>query len=566
MPFKTVANLLAKGASLFAPPDVAITATSTGAVTTAPGTLSGSFVVQPGGAARYDAMIVNGELGYQQVVVSVNGNLTNPSGTFTVQCTNNPASGLWQVPQYVYRQSSSGGPSGVFFSPISAIGISNGLATSFVCGISGFAYVRVSVTGVSAPVSCTWTASTSPFTPVVLTPSITSGIASADGATAASTNDMVIAGNAINSSGSYVLGQQPALTALTWVGLRTPSIFRGAQFSAAGANTIWAPASTKKVRLMKYKIEVSADATVTGGAAPINLQFAPAISTGSGVTAPINALGYTHRVLVPGSSASSFLGYDSGWIDLGNGALSVTAGMPLTMGIQVPQSTAAITSPTWTIAANQWEAATVGFKSAGNLGNIKLVNQASSIALSFATNTVQGNAVFLFFRTVNSASGTPVITVADTALNSYTVLSLVTNASDGTNGSSMGLAYCINAIGAAANTVTVTATNAPSSIESLYNEYSGLGSAGIDAAQVSATGNSTSPASGAYTPATVGDLVFTFMGTSANLAAVPTTPAAFRFIGNDRQAAFGTMAVADNFGNGSLATGVINVIACGTEE
>jgi hypothetical protein len=354
---------------------------------------------------------------------------------------------------------------------------------------------------------------------------------------------------------------------------RTPAVFRGSQFSAAGANTIWQPPSTKKSRLMKYKVEVSADATIAGGAAPINLQFNQQLGTAVASLLPYTStIPYTHRLVVPGSSASSFLGYDSGWIDLGNGVLGPTAGRALQMGIQVPQSTAAISSPTWTITSNQWESATVGFKTGGNAGAFKLVQTtsnaaaASSVALP-ALQMVTGNSYFVFFRTTNPAGGAPTVVVTDTALNSYTTGTLVTNASDGANGSSLGVAYVINATGVAANFITLTTSvNLSTVVSAIVIEYAGLGSGGIDAAQVGATGNSTSPASGAYTPATAGDVVFSFMATAATLAAVPTAPAAFVLRGVPFTFATGGLAVADNFGNGALATGQINVVAIGTEE
>jgi hypothetical protein len=357
------------------------------------------------------------------------------------------------------------------------------------------------------------------------------------------------------------------------VAQRTPNMWHGSQFSGTGANNIWMPPSTKKARMMKYKIEVSADATIAGGAAPINLQFNQQLGTATDSILPYGStLGFTHRLVVPGSSASSFLGYDSGWIDLGNGVLGPTAGRALQMGIQVPQSTAAISSPTWTIASNQWESATVGFKTSGNAGVFKIVQTtsnaaaASSVALP-ALQMVTGNSYFVFFRTTNPAGGAPTVVVTDTALNSYTTGTLVTNASDGANGSSLGVAYVINATGVAANIITLTTSvNLSTVVSAIVIEYAGLGSGGIDAAQVGATGNSTSPASGAYTPATAGDVVFTFMATAATLAAVPTAPAAFVLRGVPFTFATGGLAVADNFGNGALATGQINVVAIGTEE
>jgi hypothetical protein len=461
------------------------------------------------------------------------------------------------------------------------IAFNSGTQKVYQFSVAGFPFLRqrlsTAIAGSGTVVVSYGLLSESQQTPVI-NPSIVypSSAALTDVATPLPTNNLGPNGAAFTSSGALAVGMWVSPGAgggnNSLVALRTPSVFRGSQFSAAGANVVWMPPSTKKVRLMKYKIEVSADATITGGAAPINLQWAQQLGTVVGSLLPYSSeLPYTHRLVVPSAAQSSFLGYDSGWIDLGNGALSPTAGRALQMGIQVPQSTAAIASPTWTIASNQWEAATVGFKTSGNTGAFKLVQTSSNASVSSvalpALQMVTGNSYFVFFRTTNVVGGVPTVTVTDTALNTYTTGTLVTNASDGANGSSLGVAYIINAVGNASNTITVTTSvNLSTVVSAIVIEYAGLGSGGIDAAQVGTTGNSTSPASGAYTPATAGDVVFTFMATAATLAAIPTAPAAFTLRGVPFTFATGGLAVADNFGNGSLATGVINVITAGTEE
>jgi hypothetical protein len=360
----------------------------------------------------------------------------------------------------------------------------------------------------------------------------------------------------------------------------TPTIWRGNQFTAAGQNILWTPPSAKKARLMKYKIEVSEDATISGGPLPINLAFTEILGTASQATFAYPGWGFTHRLVVPSAVlATSGSLYDSDWIDLGNGQLLTSAatasvatqGGSLAMGIMVPQPTAAV-NPTFTIASNQWEAATIGFKTNGSLGNFKLVQTASPAASTIATTATSalqlasGNSVFVVIRTRNIAGGAPTIAVTDTAGNTYTVSALTTNASDGTNGSSIAIAYVIGAKGNAANIVTVTTSvHIAAATEIIYLEYAGLGTGGIDAALVGATGNSTSPASGNYTPATAGDLILSFFGTNATISSQPTVGSNFRLLGSIFTSN-GCLSVSDNFGNGSLLTGVVNTAVIGTEE
>ena len=364
-------------------------------------------------------------------------------------------------------------------------------------------------------------------------------------------------------------------TALNVSIVRSPRIFRGGQFSGPGLNSIWIPAGGKKLRLMGYKVEVAEDATISGGPLPVNIVFRTykAQTNASLTTANYQSFGYSHRLVVPATVLATSGGlFDSGWVDLKNGMFALNANDSLIAGLQVPQSTAAV-SPTFTFnPTNQWEAATVGFKTNGNTGQFRLVqavyaaNTIAATVLTLNSTTVPGNSIFVFFRMSRaSGGGTPTVTVGDSAGNAYTVTALTANASDGANGSLIGMAYCLNAPGAA-STVTVTSSVNVALITGVTAlEYSGAG-AGIDAALVGATGSSTTPASGAYTPATVGDLIFTFCGTTANMSTpLPVANNNFIMVENGANSN-GTLAVADNFSNGTLATGLVNVAAYGNEE
>jgi hypothetical protein len=574
MPLSSVINkLFLKGSGPAASAQVQATANSIGAVSVGPGFVSGIFKVTSLTPLNTTFMTVNGEPTYQQLALQLNVSGQNSGGTFIVECTNDPGSAQWDMAQYIYKLADAG--SGVNgFLPVTTPGFSPGSfrCSAYLIGIAGFAYVRVRyliATAAGTLILCNWTAITTAAVPPVINPSISNGAVSADGSgSPVGVFDQSV-GNSILGVGSYL--SQGASN--TWVWQRTPTTFRGSQFNGTGANVIWQPPSTKKVRLMRYQIEVGEDATIVGGPLPINLAFSQQLGTVTAAKLSYPGFGYTHRLVIPAAVlSSSFDGYISDWIDFGNGIITDTAGRALIMGIQIPQTTGAITSPAWTIASNQWEAATVGFKTNGNLGNFKLVQQnngvaASSAIILSAVQSVTGNSYFVFFRTTNPVGGAPTVTVTDTALNTYTTGTLVTNATDSANGSSLGVAYCINATGTAANVVTVTtATNLSTQIEAIYIEYAGMGSGGIDAAQVGTTGNSTAPASGNYTPSTAGDLVFTFMATAASLASQPTVPTAFVLRGALFNATQGALAVADNFGNGTFTTGQVNLICCGTEE
>lgn len=574
MPFlNVIKGLFLKGSGPNAPSSVAATANSIGAVSTAPGFLSGNYILFSGsGLARIP--IISGDPTFQQLTLTINASAAAAGGaSFFVEVTNDPSS-QWNYPAYIYRQGEGGGSTlNGYLVPTSAIAYATARAVTYIIGIAGFSYVRVRLTAntLTGTVLNNWVVTT---TAAITPAATTNGIVSVDANTAVGIIDPV-SSPAILGVGSFVVSATPTTSA--WNAVRTPNVFRGAQFDGTGANVIWTPALTKKVRLMRYFIEVGEDATITSGPLPINLAFSQQLGTATGAKLTFNnAFGYTHRMVLPAAVlATSFDGYVSGWIDLGNGVLLDTAGRALTMGIQVPQGTGAITSPAWAISSNQWESATVGFKTNGTYGNARLIQQnngvasSSSVALS-AVQSITGNSIFVFFRTTNPAGGAPTVTVTDTAGNTYTTGTLVTNASDGANGSSLGMAYAVNATGNAANVVTVTTTvNLSTQIEAIYIEYAGVNSGGgIDAAQVGATGNSTAPASGNYTPATAGDLVFTFMATAASLASQPTKPTAFELRGSLFNATQGALAVADNFGNGTLITakGQINVLCCGTEE
>lgn len=106
-------------------------------------------------------------------------------------------------------------------------------------------------------------------------------------------------------------------------GARTPSIFKTAQATASGNTAVWTPTSGKKFRLMRFKVQVTGNATL-GGAAVLTIGLQDATTD----------IGVTHDVYVPAvGGATMGLDYDSGWIDLGNGKLSAAANNVLNVNL-----------------------------------------------------------------------------------------------------------------------------------------------------------------------------------------------------------------------------------------
>lgn len=113
----------------------------------------------------------------------------------------------------------------------------------------------------------------------------------------------------------YVVTGGPT-TGANWNALRTPVVFKTAKATATGTTAIWTPTLGKKFRLMRFKIIVTANsAQTTAGVVDFDLQD-------SGTS-----LNVTHSVFIPATALTTNIsfGYESEWIDLGNGQLSAAA-------------------------------------------------------------------------------------------------------------------------------------------------------------------------------------------------------------------------------------------------
>jgi hypothetical protein len=109
-----------------------------------------------------------------------------------------------------------------------------------------------------------------------------------------------------------------------WSRPRTPTVFKQATATALGATALWTPGAGNKFRILKFKIQVTADATLAAaGEQVIELTDAATV------------LPLTHIVWIP-AAAGAVLNdeYDSGWIDLGQfGILSAAANNVLNINL-----------------------------------------------------------------------------------------------------------------------------------------------------------------------------------------------------------------------------------------
>lgn len=111
------------------------------------------------------------------------------------------------------------------------------------------------------------------------------------------------------------------------VGLRTPQVFKTVQATASGNTALWTPTSGKKFRLMRYRVQVTGNAATSGGAV-VTISFQDS-ATG---------LPFAHDLFLPSTGGTTMQGYDSGWIDLGNGYLSTTANNVLNVNLSAALS------------------------------------------------------------------------------------------------------------------------------------------------------------------------------------------------------------------------------------
>lgn len=103
---------------------------------------------------------------------------------------------------------------------------------------------------------------------------------------------------------------------------RTPLIFKTATATASGSTALWTPTSAKKFRVMKYRIEVTGQATI-GAAGTLTIDLLDSATT----------MGLTHSLYLPMVAINTLGGFATGWIDLGNGKLSAAANNVLNINL-----------------------------------------------------------------------------------------------------------------------------------------------------------------------------------------------------------------------------------------
>jgi len=358
------------------------------------------------------------------------------------------------------------------------------------------------------------------------------------------------------ASGGSGVAYSPTMPLLyngvTWDRQRTPSVFRSASGSAA-TNTIWTPATGKKFRLMRYKIEGTANLVITtAGVIPIYLQDG---------TTPIQGISLLHSIFLPSTAATTLAGaWDSDWIDLGNGYLSSTAANPLILAINGPLASTTVNAG-FTQTSTPWESIQELFKTSQTAAAgpaAQLIQSAvatpvntTTIAKAYPSANVAGNTLIV----VVTANNNGAITIADTLTNSWTSSTAQTTSTTHTTR----VFYVVNCK-SGANTVTATATSGQ--LKMLIFEYVGITSADSTSGT---TGSSTTPAPGNATAAATSDFVFSVAGNAGNALAIAAA-GAFRLVASSSDAA-GSLSAEDNLAQlPSGLAGAFNVVCAGTEE
>jgi hypothetical protein len=105
--------------------------------------------------------------------------------------------------------------------------------------------------------------------------------------------------------------------------LRTPEVFKTVTATASGDTSLWTPETGKKFRLMRYMIQVTADAAST-----LATDFTIVLRDATTATP------FAFSVFVPSVSGTGFGNTaGTGWVDLGNGILSAAANNKLNLNL-----------------------------------------------------------------------------------------------------------------------------------------------------------------------------------------------------------------------------------------
>lgn len=366
---------------------------------------------------------------------------------------------------------------------------------------------------------------------------------------------------------------------------RTPQFFQNAVLPLGTGFVPGYTTSTAltKPRLMKYKIEVGEDCTLSAKG-PAYLSFTyptAATSAGAGTLFSAGLPTIMHRIVIPATAlATAALLWDSDWIDLGNGFLGPianSAAFPAAawlFGINTPAPASPIT-PTFTLPTSaNWQVITLGFTTRNNEGCAILRSSTfgsagTGSAAMTAISPQKGNLIVVFVRSTNSATGTPVLSISDTAGNVWSkgFATDHNDSHDGAHGSNCNVFWCFhNGANASADVITIVGTNSPADIQGLAFEYPNVVAVDATAAVVADDGGTagTTATSASYTPTSVGDLLLSCFFSSSTQSSAPTVATFFMRL--QQFTAQGSMSACDNWGNGALTAGAINLVAVGTNE
>lgn len=118
----------------------------------------------------------------------------------------------------------------------------------------------------------------------------------------------------------------------TWTRQRIATILKSNVANAAGDTAVWTPASGKRVRLIRYQIEIPNSATMaTAGELTVKIRDAS------------TEISRQHTIYIPSTPGSTLGAWRSGWIRCGNGYLSSTANNVLNVNLSSALTSGKIT-------------------------------------------------------------------------------------------------------------------------------------------------------------------------------------------------------------------------------
>lgn len=116
--------------------------------------------------------------------------------------------------------------------------------------------------------------------------------------------------------------------------VRTPVVFKRVATAASGDTAVWTPGAGKKFRLMKFRLEITGQATIGGGATMTAL-----------LRDATTSLEVGGAWFLPAAAGTTLTQISTPWIDLGNGALSSAANNVLNVNLSLALATGSLV--TW---------------------------------------------------------------------------------------------------------------------------------------------------------------------------------------------------------------------------